>query len=182
MIPPSLHKPTFVCRCFKVGDFIIGKNVYEELSEYLGQYKFAIGPYRMYDPENYITNEVKAIRGYIFHPKKPIPVEDLIANMIVTGEADELLGKCCEIRKVEEALIRTNPDFKCFYIEIPYPRNLRKMAENFDRIMAQMPSEIIGEETIVNRESPEFDVQLEIDVEEKEQPSSSTWVAKGNKR
>ena len=36
MIPPSLHKPTFVCRTFKIGDFEIGKNAYEELSEYLG--------------------------------------------------------------------------------------------------------------------------------------------------
>ncbi len=72
MIPPCLHKPTFVCGSFKVGDFEIGKNAYEELSEYLGQYKFAIGPYRMYDLENYITNEVKAIKGYIIPPSKPI--------------------------------------------------------------------------------------------------------------
>lgn len=33
MIPPSLHKPTFVCRSFKVGNFVIGKNAYEELSQ-----------------------------------------------------------------------------------------------------------------------------------------------------
>lgn len=32
MIPPSLHKPTFVRRCVKVEAFIIGKNAYEELS------------------------------------------------------------------------------------------------------------------------------------------------------
>ena len=68
MIPPSLHTPTFFCRSFKVGDLLIGKNAYEELSEYLGQYKFSIGPYRMYSLENYITNDVKAIRGYILSP------------------------------------------------------------------------------------------------------------------
>ena len=180
-IPPSLDKPTFVCRTIKVEDFEIGKNAYEELSEYLGQYKFATGPYRMYDPENYITNEVKAIRGYILPPSKPIPVEDLIANIVAIGEADELLRKYGEIRKVEEALKRTNPDFKGFYTEIPYPGNLRKMVENFDYIMSQMPYELEGEEAIVNRESPKPDVQLEVDVEE-EQPSSSTWVPKGNKR
>ena len=63
-------------------------------------------------------------------------MEDLIANIVATGEADELLGKYCEIRKVEEALRRTNPNFKGFYIEIPYPRNLRKMVENFEYIMS----------------------------------------------
>ena len=112
----------------------------------------------MYDPENYITNEVKAIRGYILPPRKPIPVEDLIANIVATGEADEFLGKYCEIRKVEEALKRTNPNFKGFYTEIPYPGNLRKMEEDFDYIMAQMPNELEGEEATVNRESPKPNV------------------------
>ena len=41
--------------------------------------------------KNYITNEDKAIRGYILPPRKPIPVEDLITNIVATREADELL-------------------------------------------------------------------------------------------
>ena len=91
MIPTTLHKPTFVCRCFKVGGFLIGKNAIEELSEYLGQYKFVTGPYRVYDPDNYVTNEVKAIRGYVLPPSKPIPIEDWIANIVVTRKSKELL-------------------------------------------------------------------------------------------
>ena len=75
----------------------------------------------------------------------------------------------------------TNPNCKGFYIEIPYTSNLRKMVENFDYIMSQMPNELEGEEAMVNRESLELDVQLEVDVEEEEQQSSSTWVPKGNK-
>ena len=150
-------------------DFEIGKTTYKELSEYLSQYKFSTGPYRMYNPKNYITNEVKAIRGYILPPSKLILVEDLIANIVAIGEADELLENYFEIRKVEEALRRTNPDFKGFYIEVPYPSNLKKMVENFDYIMSQMPHESEGEEATVNRESPEPDVQLEVELEE-EQP------------
>ena len=114
------------------------------MSEYLGQYKFATGPYRMYDPDNYITNEVRAIRGYILPPSKPIPVEDLIANIVATREVDELLRKYEEIKKVENALKRTNPNFKGFYTEVPYPNNLRKMIKNFDHIMLQMPHEPEG--------------------------------------
>lgn len=136
----------------------------------------------MYDPDSYITNEVKTIRGYLLPPSKPIPVEDLIENIVAIGEIDELLGKYFEIKKVEEVLKRTNPDFKGFYTDIPYLGNLRKLVENFDHIMAQMQNELEGEEAIVNRESPEPDVQLEIDVEEKERPSSSTWATKGNKK
>ena len=109
----------------------------------------------MYDPNNYITNEVKAIRGYILPPRKPIPIEDLIANIVETWEADEILRKYEEIRKVEEALKRTNPEFKGFYTEVPYPSNLRKMVDNFDYIMSQMPHEPEGEEATINRESPE---------------------------
>ena len=108
----------------------------------------------MYDPDNYITNEVKAIRGYILPPSKPIPVEDLIANIVATGEADELLGKYAEIRKVEDALKRTNLDFKGFYTDVPYPGNLKKMVENFDHIMSQMTHEPKGEKATMNMNSP----------------------------
>ena len=181
MIPPSLHKPRFFCRTFKIGDFEIGQHAYEELSEYLGQYKFATGPYRMYDPENYITNEVKAIRGYILPLRKPIPIEDLISNIVAIGEANELLGKYIEIKKVEDAMKRTNLDFKVFYIDVPYPGNLKKMVEIFDHIMSQMPHELDRAETIVNRGVLEPDVQLEVELEEK-QPSTSAWIPKGNKR
>ena len=59
---------------------------------------------------------------------------------------------------MEDSLKRTNPNFKGFYTDISYPRNLRKMVENFDHIMAQMPNELEGEEAMVNRESPELDV------------------------
>ena len=78
--------------------------------------------------------------------------------------------------------MRTNPNLKGFYTKILYRVNLRKIVENFDHIMAQMPNEPEGEEAIVNLESPKLDFQLVIDVEEVDQPSSSTWVAKGNKR
>ena len=67
------------------------RNIIEDLSEYFGQYKFSTRPYRIYDLENYITNEVKAIRGYVLPPRKPIPIEDLIANIVVIGESEALL-------------------------------------------------------------------------------------------
>lgn len=136
----------------------------------------------MYDSDNYVTNEVKAIRAYILPPSKPIPMEDLIVNIVAIGESKELLWKYCEIRKVEDALKRSNPNFKGFYTDIPYLGNLTKLVENFDYIIAQMTSQPVGEEATLNRESLEPDVWLEIDVEEEEQPSSSTWVAKWNKR
>ena len=110
----------------------------------------------MYGPINYITNEVKAIKGYILTPSKPVPVENLIANIVAIGEVDELWGKYYEIRKVEEALRRTNPNFKGFYTKVSYPSNLKKMVENFDYIMSQIPHEPEGEEAIVNRESPKW--------------------------
>ena len=38
-----------------------------------------------------------------------------------------------------------------------------------------------GDEARVNSKSPKLDAQLEVDIKE-EQPSSSTWVARGNKK
>lgn len=64
--------------------------------------------------------------------------------------------------------MRTNLNFKGFYIEIPYLGILRKMVENFDHIIAPMPNEPIGEEATINQESPNPDFQLEFDVEEEE--------------
>ena len=117
MVPASLHKPTFVCRCFKVGDFLIGKNAIEDLSEYLGQYKFGIGPYRVYDPEYYITNEVKAIRGYVMPPTKQIPIEDIVANIVVIGESKNLLRKYYDMMRVDTTIRKTNPNFKGFILK-----------------------------------------------------------------
>ena len=54
--------------------------------------------------------------------------------------------------------------------------------DNYDKIMAQMPEEPMGEEAKVNPNSLEPNVNQEIGVEEEEQPSTSAWVAKGNKR
>ena len=45
---------------------------------------------------------------------------------------------------MEEALKRKNPNFKGFYTEVPYLGNLKKMVENFDYIMFQMPHEPEG--------------------------------------
>ena len=45
-----------------------------------------------------------------------------------------------------------------------------------------MPNKPIGDEAKINKDSLEPNVQLKINIEEEEQPSSSTWVAKGNKR
>ena len=45
-----------------------------------------------------------------------------------------------------------------------------------------MPKEPVGDEARVNPNSPKMDVQLEVDIGEEEQPSSSTWVARGHKK
>ena len=90
-IPTKLYKPTFLWRCFKVEDFLVGKNDMEELNDYLGEYNFSTGPYRMYDPYNYIRTELKAIRGHVWRPSKNIPIKDLMANIVATRGSDELL-------------------------------------------------------------------------------------------
>ena len=84
--------------------------------------------------------------------------------------------------RVDAALRKTNPDFEGFYTKIPYPSNLKKMLEDFDNIMAQMLEDPEGDEARIKPESLELDVQLDVGVEEEEQPSSSTWVAKGHKK
>ena len=48
--------------------------------------------------------------------------------------------------RVESELKRENPNFKGFYMDVPYPQKIRKMMINPTKIMAQMPKKPIGEE------------------------------------
>ena len=52
--------------------------------------------------------------------------------------------------RVDATLRKKNPDFKGFYTKIPYLGILKKMIENFDNIMAQMPKEPKEDEARVN--------------------------------
>ena len=97
----------------------------------------AIGPYRVYDPNNYIRGELKAIRGYIIPPSNEIPYEDLNTNIVATGEVNELLWKYEHIMMVDRELRRTNLDFKGFCIDVPYPHCLRRMVEQYVEIMVR---------------------------------------------
>lgn len=102
----------------------------------------------------------------------------MIANIVAKGEADERLRKYNDIMRVDRELRRTDPNFKGFYMDNPYPYRLQKMIENYLHIMAQMPQDPLGEEDKVNPESPQPDVVLEVE----DKPSTSAWVAKGNMR
>lgn len=69
-LPANMHKGTFLCRCFKVGDFSIGKNAIDQIHDYLRHYNLATAPYRMYDPDNYIKGELKALRTTFYLPAR----------------------------------------------------------------------------------------------------------------
>ena len=54
---PTIGKVTFLCKIFKVGDFVIGKDVTEEVDAYLREYKMPTISARVFDPYNTISKE-----------------------------------------------------------------------------------------------------------------------------
>lgn len=70
---PKLHKGTFLFRCFKIGDFTIGKDSIYQLHEYLRHYNPSSTPYIIYDPESVVRNALKEIRNYILPNNKELP-------------------------------------------------------------------------------------------------------------
>lgn len=45
---PKVHRGTFLCRCFRIGDFTIGKEALDFIHSHLHHYNLWTGPYRMY--------------------------------------------------------------------------------------------------------------------------------------
>lgn len=121
--PPNLHKGTFLCRSFKVGDFVNGKNSLDQLSDYLREYNLASIAYTMYDPTYYIRDELKALRGYTLPTSKELPLEDLIMNVMIQSEVEELIRKYEDIARVGATLMRYDPNFKGFCLNTPYQKD-----------------------------------------------------------
>lgn len=74
---------------------------------------------------------------------------------------------------------KEDPNFKGFYMGIPYLQRIRKMLNDHAEIIAQIPIGSIGEEERVIPDGPELDVTLEV---EEDEPTKASWVTKGNKR
>ena len=49
---PKVHRGTFLCRCFKVGDFSIGKEALDQIHSFLHHFNLSSRPYKMYDPND----------------------------------------------------------------------------------------------------------------------------------
>ena len=176
---PKAHRGNFLCRCFRIGDFTIGKEALDQIHSYLHHYNFSTSPYRMYDPNNWMRVTLKEMRNYVLPSTKEFLHEDVIPNIIVEGEATDNLAKLDDAPRVERELKRIDPQFLGFYMDIPYPQRMRNMVINHTKIMAKMLEGPIGEEDRVCPNSSEPDVSLE--VEEEDIPKES-WVTKGNKR
>ncbi len=98
---PKVHRCTFLCRCFKVGDFSIGKESLDQIHSFLHHYNLSTTPYRIYDPNNWMRTTLKEIRNYVFPTTKELPDEDFIPNIFVVGEATDKLAKLDDVLRVE---------------------------------------------------------------------------------
>lgn len=155
---PKVHRGTFLCRCFKIGEFTIGKEALDLIHSFLHHYNFCTGPYRMYDPDGWMRETLKEIRNYVLPSCKELPHEDIIPNIVAEGEAADKLSKLDDVLRVEKELKRIDPNFTGFYMDVPYPQRIRKMVADHAEIMAKLLEGPIGEENIVCPDSPEPDV------------------------
>ena len=116
---PKVHRGTFLCRCFKVGDFTIGKEALEPVHTFLHHYNLVTGPYRMYDPDGRMRTTLKEMRNYVLPNTRESPFEDIIPNIVAEGEAADKLAKLEDVLRVERELKRIDPQFPGFHMDIP---------------------------------------------------------------
>ena len=50
----KVHRGPYLCRCFRIGDFTIGNKALDPIHSFLLHYNLSTGPYRMYDPDNWM--------------------------------------------------------------------------------------------------------------------------------
>ena len=138
----------------------IGKEALDQIHSFLHQYNLSTSPYRMYDPDNWMRKTLKEIRNYVFPGTKELPHEDVILNIVVEGGAADKLAKLDDVLRVEREMKRIDPNFKEFYLDIPYPHRIRKMVTDHAEIMAKILDGPMGEEERVCPDSPEPNVTL----------------------
>lgn len=168
---PKVHKGTFLCRCFKVGEFSNGKEALYQIHSFLRHYNLSIGPYMMYDPNNWMKITAKKIWNYVFPGTKELPHEDFISDIVVEGEEIDKLENFDDVLRVEREMKRINPNFKGFCLDIPYPHRIRKMVTDHAESMAKMLEGPMGDEERVFPNSHEPNVTLE--KEEDDTPEAS---------
>ena len=56
---PTIKEGSFVARNTKVGDFLIGKDVIEEIDQCMGEFKLPLAPARTYDPNDLMRHVLK---------------------------------------------------------------------------------------------------------------------------
>ena len=111
---PKVHKGTFLCRCFRVGDFTIGKEALDQIHDFLNHYSISTGTYRMYDLDNWMRVTLKEMRNYVLPSTKELPHEDVIPNIVAEGEAVDTLAKLDDFLRVERELKKAGPQFMGF--------------------------------------------------------------------
>lgn len=79
---PTIKKGSFVARNTKVGDFLIGKDVIEEIAQCMGELKLPSTPAGTYDPNDLVRHSLKNMRKYTLPSSKPNWEEDCIMNYL----------------------------------------------------------------------------------------------------
>ena len=77
-----VRKGSFVARNTKIGDFLIGKDVIEEIHQCLSIFKLSYSSTRTYDLNDLVRNDLKQMRKYTLPNNKPIWEEDCIMNCL----------------------------------------------------------------------------------------------------
>ena len=88
------------------------------------------------------------------------------------------MAKLDDILRVEKELKRVDPNFKGFYLDIPYPHRIRKMVIDHVEIMVKMLEGPMIEEERIFLDIPELNLTLDEEYEH----AKASWVTKGNKR
>ncbi len=112
---PKVHRGTFLCRCFKIGDFTIGKEALEPVHAFLHHFNLCTSPYRMYDPEGWMRATLKEMRNYVLPNSKELPHQDIIPNIVAKGEVADKLAKLDDVLRVERELKELTPILRFLY-------------------------------------------------------------------
>ena len=161
-LDPKVHRGNFLCRFFKIGDFTIGKEALDSVHSFLHHYNIYTCPYRMYDLEGWMRETLKEMRNYVLPNSKKLHHENIIPNIVAKREAANKLANLDDVLRVERELMRIDPQFSSFYMDIPYPQRIRKMVMDHAEIMAKMLEGPMGEEKRVCPDILEPNVTLEV--------------------
>lgn len=133
-------KGSLLPRLWVASDFTIGRSSFDEVNNFLKQYRLVNVVSRLCDLEQFIKVAMPKMTPWAtIKNHEPLDDEDVVRNLLRKDEVQEKRRKWKNLMRVEVELKAADPSFSGFCLDSPYLERINKMLSLYETLMDKMP-------------------------------------------